>query len=140
MQKVMLLIFLCFSVQGFAQIANSGLSTRTHIYAIEYLRPIPNIKTNLRFLSVSFFVKVSPQTAEAITRSEIERIIKYFPPESDGLQAMADYYPNDNSLGERIHFSDGSGFILYSPKTKKIETEKQRYGPGGILGKYSKKK
>ena len=90
-------------------------------------------------VSASFFVRISPQTAETIMRSEIERIVKFFPVESDGLMAMADYYPNDDSLGEAICFPDGSKFILFSPKTKKIETEKQHYGPGGIRG-YSFKK
>ncbi|MBN1570723.1 MAG: hypothetical protein JXA73_22970 [Acidobacteria bacterium] len=137
MRKLMILIALCLPVQGFAE--DYYLSAKKHIYAIEYLRPV--IKgTNMTTLQLSFFVKVSSQIAEEITRSEIERIVKFFPPASDGLQALASYYPNNDSLGEKIRFSDGSGFLLYSPKTKKIETEKQRYGPGGILGKYSKKK
>jgi hypothetical protein len=138
-RKLTLLILFCCPLQGFAQVVNSSLSIRTHIYAVEYLKPIRNSKTNMKMVSASFFVRVSPQTAEAIIRSEIERIVKFFPVESDGLMAMADYYPNDDSLGEAIYFPDGSKFILFSPKTKKIETEKQHYGPGGIHGYSSKK-
>lgn len=115
------------SSNAFAQGSFTAISARTHFYAIEYDRPLKN-SGGLRVLTFDFFIKVSPQQAEEIVRSELDRIKKYFPL-TGKVMAMAFFYPDD-AHEERITFPDGSTSISYSPTsgltlTSKSETRSQ---------------
>jgi len=98
-----------------------AISARTHFYAIEYNRPMKN-SGDLRVLGFEFFIKVSPQQAEEIVRSELDRIKKYFAP-TGKVMAMAYFYPDD-AHEEQITFPDGSTSIIYSPTTGLTLTSK----------------
>lgn len=110
--KILILVFLMILLVG-----SSFASNKTHVYITECSKLVAGIHS----LNVIFYVKVTPQAAEGVLRSEIECFIKHFPPKADIL-ATAWYSSTGSEADEKqIVLTDGkSTHLLYSTKTKKI--------------------
>jgi hypothetical protein len=100
-------------------------SPKTHIYVIDYKKPVPGAET-VNMLNVTFFVKVTPQQAESVLRTELDRIRKLFPPEGDAL-AIAWFSPTGNEVDEeQISLSDGSTSLIFTSKINKFTSKKNK--------------
>lgn len=111
------LVILILTVVSFSAISATQPSPKTHVYFTEYRKPIASVHS----LDTTFFVKVTPEQAEAIIRIEVEFTIKHFSPKFDVL-ATAWYSPTGNEVDEKIiTFKNGKQHIVYSIKTKMID-------------------
>lgn len=99
-------------------------SPRTHLYAVEYLKPTPGAE-GVSILNLTFNRTLDAQTAERLLREEIKRAITIFSPK-DTVMAYA-WTQTDPTPGSEkaINLPDGSGFLIYSPDFKRIQTEKE---------------
>ncbi|HUL02437.1 MAG TPA: hypothetical protein VLV16_04295 [Gemmatimonadales bacterium] len=99
-------------------------SASTHFYAVEYLKPV-RATGDLSFLNVTVNRKLDAATAERVLREELQRVVSLFPPKGE-IMAHA-WSQTDPSPGseEMILLTDGSEFLIYLPKTKQTQTEKQ---------------
>jgi hypothetical protein len=122
MSKWVLTICLAAVLSSAASAGN--YSARTHFYAVEYLKPSAGTG-NLSILNVTFNRKLDAKTADRVLREELLRAIELFPPRGD-VMAYA-WTQTDPSPGSEkmIALPDGSHFLIYSPKTKQTQTEKQ---------------
>src|SRR5712691_3181835 len=69
--------------------------------------------------------QLDAQTAERVLREELQRAVILFPPKGDVMAyAWTETDPTPGSE-EMISLPDGSKFLIYSPKTKQMQTEKQ---------------
>ena len=111
---------------GLAQFSRVGgnYSARTHFYAVEYLKPSAGTG-NLSILNVTFNRKLDAKTADRVLREEPLRAIVLFPPRDDVMAYV--WTQTDPSPGSEkmIAHPDGSHFLIYFPKTKQTQTEKQ---------------
>jgi hypothetical protein len=100
-------------------------SPKTHIYVIEYKKPVRGAET-VNMLNAIFFVKVTPQQAESVLRTELDRIRKLFPPEGDVL-ANAWFSTTGNEVDEeQISLSDGSTSLIFTSKINKFTSKKNK--------------
>lgn len=114
MKKLAILILMMFS---FSFMNATQPSPKTHIYITEYKKAIASVHS----LDTTFFVKVTPEQAEAILRIEVEFTIKHFSPKFDVL-ATAWYSPTGNEVDEKmITLKNGKQHIVYYIKTKMID-------------------
>lgn len=80
---------------------------------------------DLSVLNITFNRKLDAQTAERVLREELQRVVSLFPPKGDVMAyAWTETDPTPGSE-HMISLSDGSHFLIYSPKTKQTQTEKQ---------------
>lgn len=114
MKKLAILILMMFS---FSFISATQPNPKTHIYLTEYKKATAGVQT----LDTIFFVKVTPEQAEAILRIELEATIKHFPPKFDVLGTVW-YSSTGNQIDEEmITFKNGKEHLVYSIKTKLID-------------------
>ncbi|MEO5573865.1 MAG: hypothetical protein ABIR48_05210 [Gammaproteobacteria bacterium] len=104
--------------------AAGSYAARTHYYAVEYLKP--NSGTgDPTFLNITLNRKVTSAEAERLLKEEVQRAVSLFPPKRDLLAYVwLETNPTPGSE-EMIKLPDGSNFIIYSVKTKQLQTEKQ---------------
>ncbi len=120
--KSLLLTFLA-TVMGSAALA-AGYSASTHYYEIEYVKPSAGTG-DVSVLNITFNRQLDAQTAERILREELQRAVTLFPPKGE-VMAYA-WTETSSTLGSEkmISLPDSSKFLIYSPKTKQMQTEKQ---------------
>lgn len=144
MKKIGLVLLAAMVLLAYAvSSARAGhLSTKTHIYATEYLRPASLSERDLHFgtiephpgikdphiLNLLLMVEVNSQTAESLLRSELARITIFFPPEGDILAAAWVRLTDDPADENLIYFPDGSCHLVYSKKENKVLTSKEHLG------------
>lgn len=105
---VVVALFAC--AVGFGQIAQ----TKNLIFNIEYTKPIASVQS----LQVVFYVKVTPQVAEATVREAMNLAIKNLPPTVEILGNAWDAIGRQKGDERQISFSNGKSHIVYNPKTK----------------------
>lgn len=92
-------------------------SPKTHVYFTEYRKPVASVHS----LDTVFFVKVSPEQAEDILRTELELTIKHFSPKFEVL-ATAWFSATGNQGDEKmIVLKNGKKHLVYNPKSKMID-------------------
>lgn len=106
------------------QAVAADYSARTHFYAIEYLKS--NAGTgDVSVLNITVNKKLTSAEAERLLKDELQRAVSLFPPKGDVMAyAWLETNPAPGSE-EMIKLPDGSTFLIYSPKTKQVQTEKQ---------------
>jgi len=99
-------------------------SSRTHYYTVEYLKPNAGIG-DISIINITVSRQITASEAERLLKEEIQRATTLFPPKGD-LMAYA-WLEANPAVGseEMIKLPDGSNFLIYSPKTKTAQTEKQ---------------
>lgn len=120
--KALLIVLLITVLES---IASAGdYSARTHFYAVEYLKPSASAG-DISILSITFNRPLDAQTAERVLREELQRAVTLFPPKGD-VMAYA-WTETDPTPGSKamISLPDSSEFLIYSPKTRQTQTEKQ---------------
>lgn len=107
-----------------SRVTAEDYSPRTHYYAIEYLRPNAGMG-NVSILNIILSRKITSLEAEHLLKDEIKRAVSLFPPKTE-LMAYA-WLQTNPALGseEMIKLPDGSTFLIYSPQTKRVQTEEQ---------------
>jgi len=110
-------LVLLFIFQASAISQGRSPSPQTHFYLLEYER---GEKVKCHNLIATFFVKVSPQQAEDILRSELNFIIKNFPPQIDILATAWYSTSSDVNEGVQIKMPNGKN-LAYLAKSKKID-------------------
>jgi len=121
--KPVLVGFLVVMVLGSAASA-ADYSAKTHFYAVEYLKPNAGMG-DVSVLNIIFNRRLDAQTAERVLRDELQRAVTLFPPKGE---VMAYAWTETEAMPgseEMISLPDGSKFLIYSPKSKRTETEKQ---------------
>ena len=99
-------------------------SARTHFYVVEYVKPSAGTG-DVSVLNITFNRRLDAQTAERVLREELQRAVTLFPPKGDVMAyAWTETDPTPGSE-EMISLPDSSNFLIYSPKTKQMQTEKQ---------------
>jgi hypothetical protein len=99
-------------------------SARTHFYVVEYLKPTTGTG-GVSVLNIILNRQLNAQTAERVLREELQRAVTLFPPKGD-VMAYAWTGTDSTSGSEKmISLPDGSKFLIYSPKSKQTQTEKQ---------------
>jgi hypothetical protein len=107
-----------------SEISAKEYSAKTHFYAIEYLKP--SVGTgDVSILNVTFNRRLDAQTAERVLREELGRAVVLFPPQGDVLAYSWTQTDPEPGTEQMISFSDRSHFLIYSSKTKQIQTEKE---------------
>lgn len=97
-----------------------GFSPKTHYYQIEYLKPSAG---DVTVINVIFSAPVSAERTEEFLREEIKRAIEYMTPK-ESVMAYAWIQQTTERDEQNITLKDGSSFLIYTAKTKKIEREK----------------
>lgn len=107
-----------------SQVMAAGYSSRTHYYAVEYMKPNAGMG-DVSIINITVNRKITSSEAERLLKEEIQRATSLFPPKGE-LMAYA-WLETDPAAGseEMIELPDGSKFLIYSPKTKITQTEKQ---------------
>lgn len=99
-------------------------SPRTHLYAVEYLKPISG-SGGVSILNLTLNRTIDAETVKRLLREEIKRAITIFPPKGTVMAyawAQTDPAPGSEKA---IKLPDGSSFLIYSPEFKRIQTEKE---------------
>jgi hypothetical protein len=120
--KALPIIFLVTVLESIALAGD--YSARTHFYAVEYLKPSTGAG-DISVLNITFNGRLDAQTAERILREELQRAVTLFPPKGDVMAyawTETDQTPGSETM---ISLPDKSTFLIYSPKTKQTQTEKQ---------------
>ncbi len=113
-------VVLCIIILACSQAMAGGYSSRTHYYAAEYLKP----SSGVSIIHITVSRKITSSEAERLLKEEIQRATTLFPPKVE-LMAYA-WLETDSAEGpEELTLPDGSSFLIYSPQTKKTQTEKQ---------------
>ncbi|WP_394808568.1 hypothetical protein [Nitrosomonas sp.] len=119
-----LLSVLGITIFACSQTMAAGYSSRTHNYAIEYLKPKAGMG-DISIINITVNRKITASEAERLLKEEIQKAAALFPPKGE---LMAYAWIETNTVAgseEMIKLPDGSNFLIYSPKTKKAQTEKQ---------------
>jgi hypothetical protein len=111
----MMFLFI-FQILAFSQ--NRALSPQTHFYSVEYIR---GEKIKCHTLDIRFFIKATAQQAEEILRSQLNFIVKNFPPSIDILATAWYSTSSDYYEGTIIPLPNGKEHLAYTAKTKKID-------------------
>jgi hypothetical protein len=120
--KALLIVFLITVLKS---IASAGdYSPRTHFYAVEYLKPSAGAG-DVSVLNITFNRQLDAQTVERILREELQHAVTLFPPKGDVMAYAWTETDSTPGPGEMISLPDKSTFLIYSPKTKQTQTEKQ---------------
>lgn len=120
--KTLLVVFLAIVLGSAASAVD--YSARTHFYAVEYLKPTA-FTGDVSDLNITFNRRLDAQTAERVLRDELQRAVTLFPPKGNVLAyAWTETEPTPGSE-KMISLPDGSKFLIYSPKSKQTQTEKQ---------------
>ena len=115
---------LAFALVGavlMTEVLAKDYSASTHFYAIEFRKPTVG---DVAILNVTFNRRLEGQVAERILREELERAVTLFPPKGEVLAyawTQTDPMPGTEKM---IPLPDDSTFLVYSPKTKQMLTEK----------------
>ena len=120
--KALLIVFLVTVLESAASAGD--YSAKTHFYTVEYLKPSAGTG-DISVLNIIFNRRLDAQTAERVLREELQRAVTLFPPKGD-VMAYA-WTETDPTPGSEVMISlpDSSKFLIYSPKTKQTQTEKQ---------------
>jgi len=103
-------------VSSFSFMNATQQSPKTHVYFTEFKKPVASVHG----LDTVFFIKVSPEQAEHILRTELELTIKHFSPKIDVL-ATAWFSATGNQGDEiMIVLKNGKKHLVYNAKTKII--------------------
>ena len=125
MARLILLVgSLCFAaIVGFTHLGISAeFSPKSHFYQVEYLKPISG---DVSIITIIFSAHVSSDLAERFLRQEIDRAANYSSLKGE-IMAYAWVRTGSNvSDEENIKLSDGSSFLIYTPDTKHVLTEKE---------------
>ena len=119
-----ILSVLGITIVACSQAMAAGYSSRTHYYAVEYLKPNAGMG-DVSIINITVNRKITASEAERLLNEEIQRATALFPPKGD-LMAYA-WLETNPAVGseEMIKLPDGSNFLIYSLKTKTAQTEKQ---------------
>jgi len=99
-------------------------SARTHYYAVEYLKPNAG-SGEVSILNVILNRRLEAAAAERILREELQRAVILFPPKGEIMAYALSETEAASGSEQRIALPDGSNFLIYSPNSKRIQTEKQ---------------
>ncbi len=100
----------------------ADFSPKSHFYRVDYLRQQHG---GVPVINIIFSAPVSSDLAEKFLRQEINRAVNYAAPWAEIL-AYAWVRSSPNAIAEdNVKLGDGSSFLVYSPKTKRILTEKE---------------
>jgi hypothetical protein len=112
------------TVVACSQTMAAGYFSRTHYYAVEYLKPNAGMG-DVSIINITVNKTITSSEAERLLTEEIQRAVALFPPKSE-LMAYA-WLETNSAPGseEMIKLPDGSNFLIYSPRTKTAQTEKQ---------------
>jgi len=124
MKLFRLLGILSTSVIVFPHAASAEYSAQTHNYEIEYLKSNATAG-GVSILNITINGKIAPIEAERQLREEIQRAISLFPPAGELLAYVWTETSVTPGSEERVLLPDGSSFLIYSPATQKVQTEKQ---------------
>jgi hypothetical protein len=121
--KCLILGFLCL-ILAIGSVYAADYSPKTHFYLVEYLKPTKGANT-VSVVNLVFNRALDAQTAERLLREEIQRAITMFPP-TGTVMAYA-WTQTDPAPGSEkaVSLADGSGFLIFSPDFKRIQTEKE---------------
>lgn len=119
-----ILSVLGITIVACSQAIAADYSSRTHYYAIEYLKPNAG-EGDVSIINITVSQKITASEAERLLKEEIQRATALFPPEGE-LLAYA-WLETSPAAGaeEMITLPDGSNFLIYSPNTITAQTEKQ---------------
>lgn len=118
-----LLIVVLLSAVAFPALAGD-YSSRTHFYAIEYLKPNKG-SGDVSIINMTFNRAVDSKTAERMLREELSRAIALFPPQGDVMAYAWTQTSADLGSEKMVSLPDASHFLIYSQKAKQIQTERQ---------------
>ena len=106
-----------------SQALAAGYSSRTHYYAVEYLKPKAGMG-DVSVIHITVNRKITASEAERLLKEEIQRATALFPPKGE---LMAYAWLETAGSEERIKLPDGSNFLIYSPNQNSANRKAVRH-------------